>query len=55
VTTADDPGLLSTAGAVADERPSDRVFVLPVVLVVVAVLAVGVLAWRRRARRRPSL
>ena len=55
VTTTDDPGLLSTAGAVADERPSDRVFVLPIVLVAVVALAVGALAWRRRARRRLSL
>lgn len=52
VTVADDPGLLSTASALADQRPSDRVFVLPGLLSALFVVLVGLLAWRGETRRR---
>jgi hypothetical protein len=51
VTVRDDPGLLDTAGAVAREHASWRVFILPAVLALVLALVVAaVVLSRRRAR-----
>jgi hypothetical protein len=42
------PPLLSTAKAVATERASWRVFIVPTILLIVLVLLVGILVFRRR-------
>jgi hypothetical protein len=52
VTVPQDPGLVSTPGAVASEHASWRVFILPTILLVVLVLLVGALVLRRRQVRR---
>jgi len=49
------PPLLSTARAVATDRPSWHVFAVPTILIVVDVLAVGALVVRRRRIHPPSL
>jgi hypothetical protein len=55
VTVPGDPALVSTPGAVARERASNRVFIVPVLLLVApAVLVAAVTAARRRARIAPS-
>ena len=54
VTVPGDPGLLSTPAALAHDRPSARVFVLPAVLSVALVLALVALLARRR-RSQPAL
>jgi hypothetical protein len=46
----DNPALVSTAGAVATEHASRRVFILPTVLVAVLVVMAGALSVRRRRR-----
>jgi hypothetical protein len=52
VTVRSDPELLSTARIVADEHASARVFVVPTILLVVLLVALGGLALRRRHVRR---
>ena len=59
VAARDDPALLSTRALVDAQRVSWRVYLLPSVLLVAFLGAVGLGAWRRRAarlttRRRPS-
>ena len=49
------PPLLSTARAVASDRPSWPVYVAPTILVVVDALVVGALIVRRRHAQPPSL
>jgi hypothetical protein len=50
-----DPPLLSTVRAVASDRPSWHVFVVPTILIVVDVLVVGAVLVRRRRAHSPSL
>lgn len=54
VVARDDPQLLATAGQVASEQPSARVYILPTVLAGAFVVLAGAMAlrWRRSARRR---
>lgn len=47
VTTPGDPGLLSTPALVADEQPNGRVFIIPGVLLGVAIALAGAIFWRR--------
>ncbi|HXQ59452.1 MAG TPA: hypothetical protein VN799_05115 [Acidimicrobiales bacterium] len=47
-----DPALVTTAGALAREHASWRVYIVPTVLAVVLVLSVGALVLRRRRPRR---
>jgi hypothetical protein len=55
ITVAGHPGLVSTRSAVAADRASDGVFVLPTILLVVLVMAVAALViWRRRALRQAA-
>ncbi len=51
VAVAGDPPLLSTAHAVATERASASVFVVPAILFAVLVVLVGALVFRRRRMR----
>jgi hypothetical protein len=46
-----DPALVTTAGALEGEHVSSRVFILPAALLVVLVLLVGTVVWRRRVDR----
>jgi hypothetical protein len=55
VAVAGNPPLLSTASAVASEHASWTVFVVPGVLLVVLVLALGAVVLRRRRRSARSL
>jgi MYXO-CTERM domain-containing protein len=50
VTVPGDPVLVTTARMLAGEHSSGRVFVLPAILAVVALLLVGILVLRRRRR-----
>jgi hypothetical protein len=54
VTVPGDPALVSPVGAVATEHPSGRVFILPIILLVVLVLVVAALFLRRRHVDRAS-
>jgi hypothetical protein len=54
VTVPGDPALLATVTAVAGERASWRVFVLPAVLFVVLLLVIVTLLWLRARRRRAA-
>jgi hypothetical protein len=54
VTVPGDPALFSTPGAVASERPSAGVFLVPSLLLVALVLAIGAATARRRRLRRAS-
>jgi hypothetical protein len=53
VSVPGDPALVTTAGALAGEQSSGKVFILPAVLLAVLVLAAGTLVIRRRSRRGP--
>lgn len=52
MTVRDDPALLDTAGAVAREHASWRVFILPATLLVVLALAVAAVVFSQRRSRR---
>jgi hypothetical protein len=55
VVDAADPALISTPRLVATQHPSDRVYVLPAVLLACALVIAAVLVlWLRRHRRRSS-
>ncbi len=54
VIVADDPGLLSTPGLVAEDPSSWRVFIAPVVLLAVLALALLALGLARRRRGGPA-
>jgi hypothetical protein len=54
VTVPDDPALLSTVRALATEHPSQSVFILPTILLVVLAFGVGALDLRRRHVRAAS-
>jgi hypothetical protein len=54
VAVSGDPPLLSTARAVATERASANVFIVPTILLVVLVLLLGVLVLRQRKRRQTT-
>jgi hypothetical protein len=51
LTVPGDPALLATVHAVATERASGKVFILPTALLLVLVLLVGVIALKRPRRR----
>jgi hypothetical protein len=55
VVVAGSPPLLATARAVATDRPSWHVFVVPTILIVVDALIVGAVVVRRRHIHPPSL
>jgi hypothetical protein len=52
VSVPGDPALVTTAGALAADHASWRVFILPAVLLVLLVVGVGAVVLRRRHVRR---